>query len=103
VSEFKTASQIAAEEPADPEIRREHERAVLAQAVAVRIIGYRIDTRPIADRLARKLGMHQPAIARPEAGDHEPSLATLSRLARKLGVEFHIGITPDVFELRDTA
>ena len=49
------------------------------------------------------LGMHQPAIARLEAGDHEPSLATLSRLARTLGVEFHIDITPDVFQLRDTA
>ena len=36
-------------------------------------------------------------------GEHEPSLATLSRLARILGVEFHIDITPDAFELRDTA
>jgi len=53
--------------------------------------------------LARLLGMHQPAIARLEAGDHEPSLATLSRLARVLGLEFHIDITPDAFELRDTA
>jgi transcriptional regulator with XRE-family HTH domain len=48
------------------------------------------------------LGMHQPAIARLEAGDHEPSLATLSRLARTLGVEFHIDITPDVFQLRES-
>ena len=31
--------------------------------------------------------MHQPAIARLEAGDHEPSLTTLARLARGLGVE----------------
>lgn len=53
--------------------------------------------------LARILGMHQPAVARLEAGDHEPSLATLSRLARKLGVEFHIDITPDTFKLRDIA
>ena len=42
-------------------------------------------------------------IARLEAGEHEPSLATLSRLARVLGLEFHIDITPDSFELRDTA
>jgi len=34
VSQLKTASQIAAEELADPEIRREHERTALAHAVA---------------------------------------------------------------------
>ncbi|MHB1874172.1 MAG: helix-turn-helix domain-containing protein, partial [Streptosporangiaceae bacterium] len=42
-------------------------------------------------------------VARLEAGGHEPSLATLSRLARVLGVEFHIDITANAFELRDTA
>ena len=42
-------------------------------------------------------------IARLEAGDHEPSLAMLSRLARVLGIEFHIDITPDTFGLRETA
>lgn len=103
VSELKTARQIAAEELADPEIRREHERTALAHAVAMRVIGYRVEHGLSQTALARLLGMHQPAIARLEAGDHEPSLATLSRLARRLGVEFHINITPDVFELRDTA
>lgn len=103
VSELKTAAQIAAEELANPEIRREHERTALAQAVAMRVIGYRINNGLSQTGLARLLGMHQSAIARLEAGDHEPSLATLSRLARVLEVEFHIDITPDAFQLRDTA
>jgi ribosome-binding protein aMBF1 (putative translation factor) len=103
LSDLKTASQIASAELADPEIRREHERTALAHAVAMRVIGYRIDHGLSQTELARMLGMHQPAIARLEAGDHEPSLATLSRLARTLGVEFHIDITPDVFQLRDSA
>src|ERR1700750_2787390 len=103
VSQLKTASQIAAEELADPEIRREHERTALAHAVAMRVIGYRIDHGLSQSGLARLLGMHQPAIARLEAGDHEPSLATMSRLARVLGLAFHIAITPDSLKLRDTA
>jgi ribosome-binding protein aMBF1 (putative translation factor) len=103
VSELKTSSRIAAEELADLEIRREHERTALAHAVAMRVIGYRIDHGLSQTALARLLGMHQPAIARLEAGDHEPSLATLSRLAKVLGIEFHIDITPDVLQLRDTA
>ena len=102
-SELKSAAQIATEELADPEIRREHERTALAHAVAMRVIGYRIDHGLSQTGLARLLGMHQSAIARLEAGDHEPSLATLSRLARVLGIEFHIDITPEAFELRDTA
>jgi transcriptional regulator with XRE-family HTH domain len=43
------------------------------------------------------------AIARLEAGGHEPSLATLGQLAQGLGIEFHIDITPDTLELRETA
>ena len=103
LSELKMAGQIAADELADPEIRREHERTALAHAVALRVIGYRLDHGMSQSALARALGLHQPAVARLEAGDHEPSLATLSRLARKLGIEFHIDITPDAFEVRDTA
>ena len=74
LSELKTASQIAAEELADPEIRREHERTALAHAVAMRVIGYRSDHGLSQTGLARLLDMQQPAIARLEAGDHEPSL-----------------------------
>lgn len=103
MSELKTAAQIAAEELADPEIRREQERTALAHAVAMRVIGYRVEHGLSQTGLARLLGMHQSAIARLEACDHEPSLATLSRLAQALGIEFHIDITPDVFGLRDTA
>jgi ribosome-binding protein aMBF1 (putative translation factor) len=103
LTELKTAGEIAAGELADPEIRREHERTTLAHAVAMRVIGYRIDHGLSQTRLAQIVGMHQPAIARLEAGDHEPSLNTLSRLAKALGIEFHIDITPDTFGLRDSA
>lgn len=47
--------------------------------------------------------MHQTAIARLEAGDHEPSLATLARLARGTGIDFSIEIKPHAFGFRDTA
>ena len=39
--------------------------------------------------------MKQPAIARLEAGEHEPSLATLSRLSRALGVALTVEIAPE--------
>ena len=99
--ELKTASQIAAEELADPGICREHERTALAHAVAIRVIGYRVGHGLSQSGLARVLGMHQPAIARREADDREPSLAALAGWRECL--EYHIDIAPDVFELRGTA
>ena len=103
LSELATAGQIAAEELADSEVRSEHQRTALAHAGAMRVIGYRVTHGLSQTALAQVLGMHQSAIARLEAGDHEPSLATLSRLARKLGIEFHIDITQDAFRLPDIA
>ena len=60
VSQLKTASQIAAGELADPEIRREHERTALAHAVAMRVIGYRIDHELSQTALARLLECTSP-------------------------------------------
>ncbi|MGH8775077.1 MAG: helix-turn-helix transcriptional regulator [Jiangellaceae bacterium] len=103
LSELKSARQVRAEDLRDPEVRAEYVRTALAHAVAMRVIKYRTEHGLSQSALARKLGMQQPAIARLEAGDHEPSLATLVRLAAGLGVEFHIDITPETFELRETA
>ena len=66
----------------------------MAHEVAQRVIAYRVEHRLTQTELARMLGMRQPHVARLEAGEHEPSLAMLSRLARVLGMAFHIDITP---------
>jgi ribosome-binding protein aMBF1 (putative translation factor) len=79
----------------DPEFRREWERTALARAVALRLVEYRADNGLSQSALARKLQMQQPAIARLEAGDHNPSVDTLMRLSQGLGIDFHIDITPD--------
>lgn len=103
LSELKTAPQVREELLHDPQVRDEHERTALAHAVALRLIRYRVNHDLTQTALGRQLGMTQSAIARLEAGDHEPSLSTLARLARKLEMEFHIDITPDTFGFRDTA
>lgn len=99
VSGLKTASQIAAEELADPGIRREHERTGAGSRGRDPRDRLPVDHGLAQSGLARVLGMHQPVIARPEADDREPSLASLARLARVRGVSHR----PDVFELRGTA
>lgn len=100
LSDLKPADQVHAEMLDNPEHRREYERTAFANAVATRIIEFRAAHGLSQSALARRLGMKQPAIARLEAGDHEPSLTTLSRIACGLGIEFHIDITPSRLELR---
>jgi DNA-binding XRE family transcriptional regulator len=98
-SDLKTSRELQAGDPDDPEYRAEWERTRLAHEVAMRVISYRVEHKLTQTELARMLGMRQPHIARLEAGEHEPSLATLSRLARVLGLEFHIDITRSALRL----
>jgi transcriptional regulator with XRE-family HTH domain len=44
--------------------------------------------------LAKKLDMTQPQLARLEAGEHNPTIDTLARLAQTLDLEFAIDIHP---------
>lgn len=89
--------------PSLPAFGASWDRTELARAVALRVPRFRADRGLSQAALARSLGMAQPAVARLEAGEHEPTLATLSRLARGLGLEFHIDITPHTCGLRESA
>ncbi|HEY5272805.1 MAG TPA: helix-turn-helix transcriptional regulator [Acidimicrobiales bacterium] len=80
---------------ADADFQNEWERYALARAVALEVTRYRVDHNLSQTALARMLGMQQPAIARLEAGDHNPSVETLMRLSRGLGIDLHIDITPE--------
>jgi ribosome-binding protein aMBF1 (putative translation factor) len=99
LSDMKSARDVLADQLKDPAFRAEWERTALARAVATRVVAYRAEHGLSQTQLARKLGVSQPLVARLEAAEHEPTLATLSRLARCLGVEFHIAITPNSLEL----
>ena len=95
VSEMKPVEPVRQESFRDPEFRAEWDRTAFAEAVALRIIGYRVEHHLTQTALARQLGMKQPAVARLESGDVIPSLDTLSRIATRLGIPFHIDVTPD--------
>ena len=93
-SELKTRKQVPNEHLKDPAFRERWEQTALARAVAIRVITYRADHELSQTALARELGMKQPAIARLEAGETNPSMETLERLSAALGVEFLVSIAP---------
>jgi DNA-binding XRE family transcriptional regulator len=95
LSQLRTPQEVVAADLEDPAYRAEWERARFAHEVAMKVIAYRVQHKLSQSQLARQLGMRQPHVARLEAGDHEPSLTTLRRLASCLGIAFHIDITPE--------
>src|SRR5688572_12056227 len=85
---------VLAEQLADPEFRAEWERTALARAVANAVVTYRTRERLSQKAIAARLGMKQPAIARLELGEHNPSIETLERLASLLGLRFIVDVAP---------
>lgn len=97
------ADELRARDLHDPVYRRESERTRLANAVAIRVLEYRAEHGLSQAAFGRLIGMRQPHVARLEAADHEPSIATLTRLAAALGTGFTIDISADGASLRASA
>lgn len=94
LSQARTGAELLAEDVLDDEVAAELERTAVANQLAILVIGYRVDHGLTQSALARQLGVSQPAVARLESGDHEPSLATLARLATKLGITLRLDVAP---------
>ncbi len=87
----------------DPAFRAYWERTALARAVALAIIGYRVEHQLTQTQLAQLLGARQPQVARLEMGEHTPSLEMLRRLARALGLRFIVEVAPATEEAAEAA
>ncbi len=94
LSALKTHHAILEKLRDDAAFREEWERTALARAVARRIVAYRAEKRLTQGQLARRLKVSQPWVSRLEAGEHNPDLHTLSKLARVLRVEFLLDVKP---------
>jgi transcriptional regulator with XRE-family HTH domain len=99
LSDLPTHEEVLAEHlDADPEYRRGWERTALARALAVKVIAYRAEHGLSQTALAKRLQMSQPAVARLESGEHNPTFPTLLRISDALGIELAIDITPSGHE-----
>jgi transcriptional regulator with XRE-family HTH domain len=94
LTDLKTSEQVLAEELRDPDFKREWDRTAIARAVALKVLAYRIENALSQRGLAKQLGMTQPQVARLEAGEHNPTIDTLARLAQTLDIEFAIDVHP---------
>ena len=94
LSELRKNPDLLAEELEDPEFRALWKRTALARAIANTVVAYRLEHGLSQTALADRLGMRQPALARLEAGEHNPSLDTLMRLSCALDLEIVLAVFP---------
>jgi len=99
LSDLTSAEQVKAEALKNPAVRAEWDRTAVAGEVAHRVLRYRVEHGLSQTEMGSRLGVSQPYVAKLERGDQAPSLATLVRLARRLGLEFHIDVTPTTVRL----
>lgn len=100
LSDLKTTEAVLASQLEDAEFRAEWERTAVARGVARAMVAYRARHELSQRALAEKLGMSQPQVARLEGGDKSPTIETLIRLSRRLGVEVALDIHPPAAEPR---
>ncbi len=95
----RKARTLADQNARDPEVAAEVVRTEVANQLAILVIRYRVDHELTQNALASQLGISQPAVARLEAGEHQPSVATLMRLARHFGITLRLQVSGDSVEL----
>lgn len=94
LSDLNTVDEVLDDLLKDPEFREEWNRTALARAVSLRLIQYRTKHGLSQTQLAEKIGVKQPAVARLEAGEKNPTWETLTRLSQTLHIEFLVDIAP---------
>ncbi len=78
----------------DSAFREYWERTAVARAVAHAVIAFRSKNGLSQRALAARLSWKPSQVARVELGEHNPSIDTLSHLARRLGVRFIVEVSP---------
>ena len=73
-----------------PEVKAEYEKLTPQYEVIRQLIQLRQEQGISQKELAERTGLTQSAISRLESGNHNPSLAFLSRIALGMGKQLHV-------------
>ncbi len=83
-------SELKTELLKDPKFRAEYNKYDLAFEISQSVLDLRVRHGLTQAKLARKIGTHQPAIARIENGNRLPALSFLEKIAKACGEEIQL-------------
>ena len=75
---------------ADPKVKKEYDRLTPRYAVISQLISARLKQKMTQKDVAEKIGTKQSAIARLEAGNTNPSLEFLQKIAQVMGYKLTV-------------
>lgn len=87
-------SVIADEVAEDRDFRADWQRLAFARHVAVELIRYRAERGLSQGKLAERLEISQPRVAKLESGEYNPRIETVIEITRKTGIEFAFDTAP---------
>jgi ribosome-binding protein aMBF1 (putative translation factor) len=87
---YVSFDEVHAQDMKDPEYRKAYEALQPRYALISELIRLRNEKKMTQSELAKRLGMHQSAIARFETGVLNPSFDFVSRLTNALGMKLKI-------------
>ena len=88
------SNDFLAEQLSDPEFKKEYDALRPEYAIIQTIIDARKSTGMTQRQLAEKTGITQADISRLESGNGNPSLKTLQRLAKGMGMRLKLEFLP---------
>ncbi len=94
--------QVIDEHRQDLEFATVWDEHALAREVACAVVAWRGANEISQRELARRMGVSQPVIARLETGEHEPTMATLRKVAAVTSLAFDVRVTANALTVQTT-
>lgn len=93
MSKFPTFEEIRDKGLKDPKVKAEYDKLGPRYEIIEQLIRVRLKKGITQKQLAERMGTKQSALARFEAGNTNPTLKFIQKLARALGTSFTLTIT----------
>lgn len=90
INTFKSWDEITKEMLADPAFKAAYDELEHEYQIAHALIGARLNRHWTQSELAEKAGVKQAYIARLESGDANPTVSSLNRVAKELGLQLKL-------------
>ncbi|MGH3545181.1 MAG: helix-turn-helix transcriptional regulator [Mycobacteriales bacterium] len=83
----------------NPELKKLWDETAFAREISLKVLRYRTEHSLTQAQLGELVGLSQPAIARLEDGEEQPTLKTLTKISQLDSLSFHLTVDHGAVEI----